>query len=257
MTQSVACPHCQRQLSLRDDLAGKRLACPHCKGEFLAPLPVAIIPLDRPEVIGDDKPEKQPEKQPEQESSLDFLSQPAKPSSARYYLPVKRKKSPVGLYVFGGLIGLAAVGGVIAFAVVQSNESVHQRKMKIADEAVKESEKLSVETEKVLAEAKQQLEDVKKAREAIKKDRENYANLVSSDNGWGSTMKEALDMFGEPTEHHHTTIGSTEFFDATWRNELRTITITAKYFSSEQRGMMNGKMRESTFCVVSKAWYNN
>jgi hypothetical protein len=64
MTQSVACPHCQRQLSIKDELAGNRLACPHCKGVFVAP-PSKAMPLVNPEVI---------DSEPEQPLGLEFLS---------------------------------------------------------------------------------------------------------------------------------------------------------------------------------------
>jgi hypothetical protein len=37
VSREIPCPHCQRKLSVRDELVGKRLACPQCKGEFQVP----------------------------------------------------------------------------------------------------------------------------------------------------------------------------------------------------------------------------
>ncbi len=85
MSQTIACPRCHRQVSVRDNLGGKRLSCPHCKSAFVAPkldIPEAIPIDDLPKAvpIAEDKPE---------ESGLDFLSGP--PSSS----PSTRRKAPL------------------------------------------------------------------------------------------------------------------------------------------------------------------
>jgi hypothetical protein len=88
MPQLVVCPHCQRQLSVKDELAGKRLSCPQCKGLFVAPeleIPEAV-PADPPEAIALDEPER---------SGFDFLSRlpvtstptPARSTASR---PIRR-----------------------------------------------------------------------------------------------------------------------------------------------------------------------
>ena len=74
MSQSILCPHCQRQLSIRDELAGKRLSCPHCKKPFLAPavkIPEAIRVDELPKPIVVDEPE----------SELDFLNNLSVPTT--------------------------------------------------------------------------------------------------------------------------------------------------------------------------------
>jgi len=63
-------------------------------------------------------PNEGPEKEPEQDSGLDFLSEPARPPSARHY-PVRRKKSPVGLYVVGGATLLFLLVGAAVVVVMQ------------------------------------------------------------------------------------------------------------------------------------------
>ena len=188
-------------------------------------------------------------------SDLDFLNEPSSKRTPppRNYPPVKRKKSPVGLYVFGGLIVLAAVGGVIAFAVVQSDKATQK---KLNDDFKAEGAKADKDlaaTEEFIKRAKQQLAGVEEARKTLKQDRANYDKIRSSDHGWGSTMEEVIALLGETKDWHKSEVGSTSFITATWRNELRTITITAKYFSEEERG--HGQ--KATFCVVSMAWYNN
>jgi serine/threonine protein kinase len=48
---SFACPHCGRQLQLRDDFAGKRGKCPHCKNLLTVPLATGGLAL-APEAAG-------------------------------------------------------------------------------------------------------------------------------------------------------------------------------------------------------------
>ena len=37
VSQVIACPHCDKKLTLRDELKGRPLICPKCKGRFTAP----------------------------------------------------------------------------------------------------------------------------------------------------------------------------------------------------------------------------
>ena len=37
MSRVIACPHCQKKLSIKGDSPGRRLACPQCKGTFETP----------------------------------------------------------------------------------------------------------------------------------------------------------------------------------------------------------------------------
>lgn len=191
-------------------------------------------------------------------SDLDFLNEPSsnRPPSPRHY-PARRKKSPVGLYIFGGLIVLAMVGGIIAYYVVQADTRVQKKVDEATQKFKSEGEKADkdlAETEQFIKRAKQQLAGVEEARKTIKQDRENYNKIISSDHGYGSTMKEVTALLGDTKDWHKSEVGSTSFITATWRNELRTITITAKYFSAEERGY---NKKDGDFCVISMAWYNN
>ena len=46
-----SCPHCQKALNGKDDLAGRVVICPACKAEFTVPLPA--IPVKQPESESD------------------------------------------------------------------------------------------------------------------------------------------------------------------------------------------------------------
>ena len=83
MKQIIPCPHCQRNLTIGEQQAGKRLACPHCHGAILAPEP------DPPEAISiDELPEATPAD--EEPDALDFL----KPASRNVGKPI-----PVAKYL--------------------------------------------------------------------------------------------------------------------------------------------------------------
>jgi phage FluMu protein Com len=46
LSREISCPHCNRKLSVRDELVGKRLACPQCKGKFDIPAEAVESPAD-------------------------------------------------------------------------------------------------------------------------------------------------------------------------------------------------------------------
>jgi len=109
MDQVFPCPHCRRQLTIGDHLAGKKIACPKCKGIFVAPkleIPEAIAVEDLPEPIPADE-------EPEEESELDFLNTATiSAPSAASHLATPKKAKPESTKA------LVGCGVVLAFGVV-------------------------------------------------------------------------------------------------------------------------------------------
>lgn len=62
----LRCPECQKQVQVRDDLAGKKVRCPHCKSVITPPPPTPKEPEEEPVVarIVEDDEEYQTERPP-------------------------------------------------------------------------------------------------------------------------------------------------------------------------------------------------
>ncbi len=73
MTIRFKCPHCQKALSVKDHLAGKKAACPVCKKAIAIPVPVSA-PADVESLAADAFTDKPAEKPPEPVSNktIDF-----------------------------------------------------------------------------------------------------------------------------------------------------------------------------------------
>jgi hypothetical protein len=116
---TISCPHCQKTLKGKDDLAGHVVICPACKTEFEVPLPadwLAGIPA----------------KQPEDESTpLDFLNPPnnppplpLSPDSPAQVLKYKTMKlSSIGLFVASCIVS-AMVGIVLGILIGRENPAL-------------------------------------------------------------------------------------------------------------------------------------
>ena len=127
MAEAISCPHCDRKISLRAELSGRRVVCPHCKAPFVAPA------LDEAE--GGAAAAPAPQAAGPESAGMDFLADLSgqKPGTGSPWSPgsttgtatrtanrtttrKKSKKPPVELFILGGLA--AAVVVVVAVAVV-------------------------------------------------------------------------------------------------------------------------------------------
>lgn len=215
MSQSILCPHCQRQLSVSPELAGKQIACPQCKGVFVAP------------AIG-------PPVSPPESSPFDFLSPStsAKPVS-RLYHPVRRKKTPVNFLRVGVTVALIVVFVVTCLAV---KDYIDGRKR--ADASHKEIE--AIEKQDAAMEAnqrKQRLADEERERqkaiETEKRIREGYYELYTSNHG-GDSIDKATAILGKPSRRTESEVGDDSYIHCTWRGRFTTVDIDFKHFSKDE-----------------------
>jgi hypothetical protein len=121
MGQPVACPNCQRKLSIRPDLEGKRVVCPSCKTAFFPG-----------EANGDGAADADSLATESAVPGMEFLlsgakpgtsekrasgeKQPAKVESGSADRP-KGKKKPLELYVAGGVIGAVLVIAMVCVII--------------------------------------------------------------------------------------------------------------------------------------------
>lgn len=69
----IPCPHCEKKIAVRSELAGKRLACPHCKQIFEAPVPEAE-PIEEEVPVAAVEPFSAPSTQPQEDHGLSDLA---------------------------------------------------------------------------------------------------------------------------------------------------------------------------------------
>ncbi len=140
MAEAISCPHCDRKISLRAELAGQRVVCPHCKAPFVAPgfdasedqAAAASRPAAAAAAGGGDFFADLSGAAPRTGASRSTASPsrpPARPPARATGRPTRRgaarkgpKKAPVEFYVLGGFAALIALLVVVVVAVKFSGE---------------------------------------------------------------------------------------------------------------------------------------
>jgi mono/diheme cytochrome c family protein len=115
-TQKLACPHCDVNLKIPGNLAGKRIKCPKCGDAFA--VPDEDEPPARSRAVTSARPRKAPAPPPDDEEDEDEVQERRREPRR----PRKKQKAGggSGLLIVGILagVGLLVAGGGVALAVV-------------------------------------------------------------------------------------------------------------------------------------------